>query len=251
MVFDLAFVLIILLSLALGHFLGVWRHLGVVVAMVAGYALTPLWVTHSIPRVSDVTGWPPLFSAVACVATGILLPGIVAAVALRNVGAPPEHASTLSLVLEGFAGSLSWGTGALVLGVGLLGAFALQEPDALLTSDRLSFPLRSSRAYEEAIRFGLLRPGTPTLQRTSSPGLESAAPASVRIDDAAMKRDPRLRAALADPVVRHAMESGDYRELERRNHALRPLTPPKPEGKAGSSASDPNDPSVIDPRDLR
>jgi hypothetical protein len=37
--------------------------------------------------------------------------------------------------------------------------------------------------------------------------------------------DPRIRAALRDPVVRRAIATGDYEELERRNRLLRPLEP--------------------------
>ena len=68
MIFDIALVAFLLMSLALGHFLGVWRHLGVVLAMAVGYGLTPLWVPQAIPRLTGYTTWPPLFSAVACVA---------------------------------------------------------------------------------------------------------------------------------------------------------------------------------------
>jgi hypothetical protein len=123
--------------------------------------------------------------------------------------------------LERVLGMLTWLLGGAVVTWGVLGALVTQEPSALLMSDRARVPLRDSVLFELASHRGLLFAPVVVAPAANEPAQRDGGRVVVLAD----LRNPRIQAALKDPVVLRAIRTGDYRELEQRNRLLRPLEP--------------------------
>jgi hypothetical protein len=201
MAFDIALAATLVTLFVLGFLFGRWTQLGLPVGAALGMLALP-WVRASTLAQSlpAKLGLRPEQAAQTPTALTLVTPALLVWLLTSLVGMRETAPNTPKRMLAGGAWALL-GAGVAVV---VLGYFAAHDPAAVSTS----------RAFTEVS------------QRTApvtQPAVIEPAPADVRIDYAAMRKDPRLRAALKDPVVRRAMETGNFTELEKRNRLLRPI----------------------------
>jgi hypothetical protein len=122
-----------------------------------------------------------------------------------------------------FAG---WGV---LFAVLVAGACRIASPELISPDSTLGTFLGRSSAYWALSDVSPLRP-----ERRAEVVYDNV-PSQTTADIEAMERDPRLRATLADPVVRRAIETGDFRELERRNRGEAQRAKERESADAGKS----------------
>ncbi|MGQ0505462.1 MAG: hypothetical protein ACT4TC_09095 [Myxococcaceae bacterium] len=211
-------------SVIAGVLLGRRHHLGTLMGLAVGYGaaalLMPRWGVSLLGRfdVDRLSGM--LLGTGALLALG----GLGGWGLGRELSARFPRLAKPMPAFDATVGAASWLGCAAIASLALLGMLSLDEPAAHVLSKKLGGLLRDSPTYALIV----LHDWVPEREASSSVAEELARTPTkqkVKIDYEAMQRDPRLRAAMADPVIRRAMETGSFYEVEERNRLLRPLAP--------------------------